>query len=93
MLTCLKKWMLRRCGCGPSDCQKRAVEGERSCGTEQPGLLLDTVQEARLEISLSPGGRGGACVGGKGSAECAVLEICVFGWKVGFIRRSRGVEE
>jgi hypothetical protein len=59
MRTCLKKWMLRRCGWGPSDCQKREVLGERSWGIEQPGLLLETVHEARLEISLRLGGRGG----------------------------------
>ena len=51
--------MFSRCGCGPSDCQNSAVDGLRSCGMLQPGLLEPTVQEAREEISLRPGGRGG----------------------------------
>jgi hypothetical protein len=57
--TILKKWMLRWCGCGPSDCQKRLVEGARRAATAQPGLDEETVQLAREEISLQPGGGGG----------------------------------
>jgi hypothetical protein len=34
------------------------VEGERSCGIEQPGFEEETVQEARVEISRKEGGMG-----------------------------------
>lgn len=40
------------CGWGPSDCQYSEVSGSRSCSTPQPGLAVETVQEARLPISL-----------------------------------------
>ena len=56
METSLKKWMLRRCGCGPSDCQNCEVSGERRARTPLPGFAELTVQEAREEISFRPGG-------------------------------------
>ena len=59
METILKKWMLRKCGWGPSDCQNRAVDGLRNAATPHPGLLLLTVQLASDEISLRPGGGAG----------------------------------
>ena len=51
--------MFRWCGWGPSDCQNKDVLGERRAGIPQPGFELETVQEAREEISLRPGGGGG----------------------------------
>ena len=39
-------------GWGPSDCQNRLVSSLRSSGTPQPGFAVETVQEARLPISL-----------------------------------------
>ena len=39
-------------GWGPSDCQNRLVSSLRSSGIPQPGLAVETVQEARLPISL-----------------------------------------
>lgn len=66
--TSLKKWMFSRCGCGPSDCQNRLVEGARSCGTAQPGFAVETVHDARPEMSLKCGGSGGGpVIGGSGS--------------------------
>lgn len=50
--TRLAKWMLMVCGWGPSDCQKRPVSSLRSSAMPQPGLAVETVQEARLPISL-----------------------------------------
>ncbi len=61
--TSLKKWMLRWCGCGPSDCQNWDVEGARSAVTPQPGFEEETVHDAREEISLNPEGAGGGAVG------------------------------
>ena len=46
------KWMLMVWGWGPSDCQNRLVSSLRSSGIPQPGLAVETVQEARLPISL-----------------------------------------
>lgn len=51
METSLKKWMLRRCGWGPSDCQNCDVDGFRRASTPQSGLKVETVQDARAEIS------------------------------------------
>ena len=58
--TSLKKWMFRRCGCGPSDCQNSDVSGERSAATPFPGFAVLTVHEARDEISFRPGGGNGS---------------------------------
>lgn len=58
--TSLKKWMLRMCGCGPSDCQKWDVSGDRRAATPLPGLAVLTVHEASDEISLRPGGGNGS---------------------------------
>jgi len=44
--------MLMVWGWGPSDCQNRLVSSLRSSGIPQPGLAVETVQEARLPISL-----------------------------------------
>lgn len=49
--TRLKKCSVRICGWGPSDCQKSEGEGLRRAATPQPGLCVDTVQDAREEIS------------------------------------------
>lgn len=46
------------CGCGPSDCQYCAGEGLRRAATPQPGFEVETVQEARDEISRKLGGKG-----------------------------------
>lgn len=51
METSLKKWMLRRCGWGPSDCQNCDVDGFRRASTPQSGLKVETVQDARADIS------------------------------------------
>lgn len=51
METSLKKWMLRRCGWGPSDCQNCDVDGFLRASTPQSGLKVETVQDARAEIS------------------------------------------
>ena len=73
METCLKKWMVRRCGCGPSDCQNREVDGWRRAEIPHPGLLVLTVQLAREEISFKPGG--GSCVLGSGDAVVSVSGV------------------
>lgn len=72
-MTRLKKWMVRRWGWGPSDCQKREGEGERRAGTPQPGLWVETVQEAREEISRRRG-KGG---GWSGEVSIGCLEVSV----------------
>lgn len=46
------------CGCGPSDCQYCAGERLRRAATPQPGLEVETVQEASEEISRKLGGKG-----------------------------------
>lgn len=46
------------CGCGPSDCQKSEGDGLRRAATPQPGLCVDTVQDAREEISRRLAGMG-----------------------------------
>jgi len=46
------------CGWGPSDCQYCEVEGLRRAATPQPGLCVETVHEAREEISRRLGGMG-----------------------------------
>jgi hypothetical protein len=56
--TSLKKWRVRVCGCGPSDCQYCAGEWCRSAATPQPGLDVETVHDARDEISRRLGGSG-----------------------------------
>jgi hypothetical protein len=60
--TILKKWIFKWWGCGPSDCQKKFVLGVLNAVTEHPGLLDDTVQHAREDISLRPGGVGGGAL-------------------------------
>lgn len=47
------------------------MDGWRSCGMEQPGLLLETVQEARVEISRKPGGGREEGGWGEGCGEAA----------------------
>lgn len=46
------------CGCGPSDCQYCDGEGLRRAATPQPGLEVETVQEASDEMSRKLGGKG-----------------------------------
>ena len=36
------KWMVSRCGCGPSDCQKSEVSGESSAPSAQEGLAVES---------------------------------------------------
>jgi len=52
MLTSLKKWIFSVCGCGPSDCQNWVGDGCRRAVVPQEGLCVETVQDAREEISL-----------------------------------------
>lgn len=56
--TSLKKWRVKVCGWGPSDCQYCAGEGLRRAATPQPGLEVETVQEASDEISRKLAGKG-----------------------------------
>lgn len=56
--TSLKKCSVNVCGWGPSDCQYCWGEGFRRAATPQPGLDVETVQEARDEISRRFGGTG-----------------------------------
>lgn len=73
MATSLKKCSVNVCGCGPSDCQYCDGEGFRSAATPLPGLDVETVQEAREEISRRLAGRGdgdfSVWIVSKGTAE------------------------
>lgn len=69
METSLKKWILRRCGWGPSDCQNCDVDGFRKASTPQSGLKVETVQDARAEISRRCARDGSGTAGPKGVSQ------------------------
>ena len=54
ILTNLKKCIVSKCGCGPSDCQNWPGLRLRRASTPQEGLCVETDQDAREDISRRP---------------------------------------